>query len=103
MGGKEWDKGLEKGRAIGWKNMPYQKGGWAQWDTLEDKRVENYNNLTYGNKNFFIVGDQLSSMPGWQEGAVLSAINAVNCLIDPTYRLPRLEVLPDTRLTVESI
>ena len=103
IGGPDFAEGLQYGIAIAWQNMPYQKGGWAQWDTVKKDRVIHYNNLTHGNKNFFIIGDQLSSMAGWQEGAVLSAINAVNCLADPAYRLPRLEVLPDTRLTVEGI
>jgi monoamine oxidase len=102
LGGEAFANGLGKGLAIAWQNMPYQKGGWAYWGAVEDSTTH-YNNLIQGNKNFYIVGDQLSALPGWQEGAVVSAINAVNRVADPIYTIPELDFLPDPRLMVEGV
>ncbi|MEH2000980.1 MAG: FAD-dependent oxidoreductase [Nostoc sp.] len=102
LGGEDFANGLEDGLAIAWQNMPYQKGGWANWQAVKDKETH-YNSLIQGNQNFYIIGDQLSALPGWQEGAVVSAINAVNRVADETYFIPELDILPDTRLMVESL
>ncbi|MEM9217827.1 MAG: hypothetical protein AAGD25_26240 [Cyanobacteria bacterium P01_F01_bin.150] len=55
------------------------------------------------NPCFFIVGDQVSSLPGWQEGAIASALNAISRLSHPDLPLPTLTALPDTRLMVEGL
>ncbi|MBW4677556.1 MAG: FAD-dependent oxidoreductase [Desmonostoc geniculatum HA4340-LM1] len=102
LGGDAFANGLKRGLAIAWQNIPYQKGGWANWQAVEDKETH-YNGLIQGNKNFYIIGDQLSALPGWQEGAVVSAINAVNRVTDENYFIPELDILPDTRLMVESL
>jgi len=102
LGGDDFANGLEKGLAIAWQNMPYQKGGWANWSAVKDSTTH-YNSLIQGNKNFYIIGDQLSYLPGWQEGAVVSAINAVNRVADQQYFIPELDVLPDPRLMVEGV
>ena len=100
LGGHEFAYGLNHGLAIAWQNIAHQKGGWAQWNTV-DENTTHFNILTKGDKNFYIVGDQLSSLTGWQEGAVASALNAVCQIADPKYKVPNIDVLPDTRLTVE--
>ena len=53
--------------------------------------------------NFFIIGDQLSSLPGWQEGAIAAALNAISRMARPDLEIPHLESLPDTRLMVEGV
>lgn len=104
--------GLECGVAIAWQNMPHIKGGWAQWHLVGDSTEESvacFNTLIQGtgvdnsDPNFFIVGDQLSSLPGWQEGAIAAALNALNRLRRPDLYIPPLSALPDTRLMVEGI
>ena len=52
---------------------------------------------------FFIVGDQVSSLPGWQEGAIASGLNALSRLARPDLAIPHLASLPDTRLMVEGV
>lgn len=108
LGGDDFADGLKHGLAIAWQNIPHQKGGWAQWSTLGEKKEDYFNTLTKGdlpdsrgNNTFYIVGDQLSHLTGWQEGAVASALNAVCQLCDPEYTVPEIDMLPDTRLTVE--
>lgn len=107
--GERFASGLEHGVAIAWQNMAHIKGGWAQWDTVQDS-VTHYNNLIQGTgidggdrPVFFIVGDQVSSLPGWQEGAVASALNAISRLVRPDLRLPHLASLPDPRMMVEGL
>ncbi len=103
LGGGAFADGLQHGLAIAWQNIPHQKGGWANWKALGEKETHHYNNLIQGNQNFYIIGDQLSALPGWQEGAIVSAINAVNRVTDQTYVVPKLDILPDTRLMVEAL
>jgi len=111
--GAKFATGLGKGVAIAWQNMPYIKGGWAYWQVVADA-VDNFNHLTQGSgvtlKNgektdpaFFIIGDQLSSLPGWQEGAIAAALQAINRLVRPDRATPYLSRLTDTKLTVEGI
>jgi monoamine oxidase len=107
--GKTFSEGLQHGVAIAWQNMAYIKGGWAQWAYVKDS-VRHYNDIIQGTgvdgdhkPCFFIVGDQVSSLPGWQEGAVASALNAISRLARPDLMLPHLAVLPDTHLMVEGV
>lgn len=109
---EDFGNGLEDGVAIAWQNMPYIKGGWAQWHVVDDA-VKHFNVLDQGtgvfeneilsSPKFFIVGDQLSSLPGWQEGAIASALNALSRLTRPDLEIPHLLNLPDTRLIVEGV
>ena len=111
--GEAFGDGLHSGIAIAWQNMPYIKGGWAQWHVVDDA-VQHFNVLQQGGAVdeggaeagppcFFIIGDQLSSLPGWQEGAIASALNAISRLARPDLPIAHLRVLPDTRLMVEGI
>src|SRR5947209_7442247 len=106
---KEFAAGLEHGIAIAWQNIAHIKGGWAQWKYVKNN-VHHYNRIIQGtgvdgtnNPSFFIVGDQVSSLPGWQEGAIASALNAISRLARPDRVLPFLSALPDTTLMVEGI
>ena len=106
--GKAFAAGLQHGVAIAWQNMPHIKGGWAQWNNVRDN-TRFYNHMIQGTgvdgskPCFFIIGDQLSSLPGWQEGAIASALNAISRLARPDLPLPYLRTLPDTRLMVEGL
>jgi monoamine oxidase len=107
--GKTFSEGLEHGVAIAWQNMAHIKGGWAQWVNVAHS-VRHYNNIIQGTgvdgsdkPTFFVVGDQVSSLPGWQEGAIASALNAISRMTRPDLALPHLAALPDTRLMVEGL
>ncbi len=111
--GKAFGAGLRDGVAIAWQNMPHIKGGWAQWHVVADA-VRHFNVLDQGtgvagkdgkmsDPVFFVVGDQLSSLPGWQEGAIASALNALSRMARPDLEIPHLRSLPDTRLMVEGV
>jgi monoamine oxidase len=112
----EFGSGLQHGLAIAWQNMPYIKGGWAYWQSVgtDEEAALHFNKLSQGtgvhdakgnlsDPVFFVVGDQLSSLPGWQEGAIAAALNALTRMARPDLEIPHLAKLPDTRLLVEGI
>jgi len=66
---------IDLGLSIAWKNVPYQLGGWADDWTCEDKQ---YERLLKPEGRFWVAGDQVSYLSGWQEGAVRSAHHVIN-------------------------
>jgi len=67
----------ELGLSIAWQNVPYQLGGWAHWTDDEPHRTA-YRRLLAPDRRFHVIGDQVSPLDGWQEGAMMSAEHAVN-------------------------
>ncbi len=63
------------GMSIAWHKVPYQLGAWADWERNDPQHKKLYTTLIYpqGQDNFFVIGDQVSALPGWQEGALMSA------------------------------
>ena len=70
----------EAGVSCAWRKMPFSKGGWPI--TSAPKSLEE----PEGNRVFF-AGDMMSSLTGWQEGAVLSAWSAVESLYRVDYEI----------------
>ncbi|MBC3840180.1 hypothetical protein GXW82_08240 [Streptacidiphilus sp. 4-A2] len=64
-----------KGVSIAWHEVPHQLGGWAAWDPANQAHMKAYKQLLQpdGEGRFFVAGDQASPLPGWQEGAMMSA------------------------------
>merc|ERR1712137_1463174 len=92
------------GVSVAWHKVPYIKGGWAQWDAVggEDS-VTHFNQIRQGSSvngnrsspRFFILGDQISSLPGWQEGAIASAWGAL--------KRPQGEIVPEVSQVPSSL
>lgn len=63
------------GVTIAWHKVPHQLGGWADWDPADPDHQVAYKQLLQpeGDGCFYVVGDQASPLPGWQEGAMMSA------------------------------
>ncbi|MFE7932105.1 flavin monoamine oxidase family protein [Streptomyces sp. NPDC057456] len=63
------------GVTIAWHKVPHQLGGWADWDPADPDHQVAYKQLLQpeGDGRFYVVGDQASPLPGWQEGAMMSA------------------------------
>ncbi|HEX4965798.1 MAG TPA: FAD-dependent oxidoreductase [Thermoanaerobaculia bacterium] len=92
---------LDKGISIAWQNVPFQEGAWATWDETNKKY---YGQLLIPDRTFYFVGDQVSQLPGWQEGAMMSAEHVVKQIAGQLpVTLEKLEevVAPDTRALVE--
>jgi monoamine oxidase len=67
---------VKLGLSIAWQMVPFQEGGWADW-TWEGTQQKAYDRLLEPDQRFQVCGDQVSYLPGWQEGAVLSAHHVV--------------------------
>ncbi|MEH6633317.1 MAG: flavin monoamine oxidase family protein [Halopseudomonas aestusnigri] len=62
--------------SIAWQNIPFAQGGWALWDEQSVKEILPI--LAAPQGRVFFAGEHLSHLPGWQEGAALSARHVVN-------------------------
>lgn len=65
---------IELGLSIAWQNVPYQLGGWAD-DWGCDNQIPEP--LLNAEGRFWVAGDQVSYLSGWQEGAVRSAHHVI--------------------------
>jgi monoamine oxidase len=63
--------------SIAWHKIPNERGGWADWSSTNQQDAEAYSRLLRPDRRFYIVGDQVSTLPGWQEGAMMSAEHVV--------------------------
>lgn len=66
-----------KAVSIAWNQVEGQSGGLALWDMDDAKDQRAYQRLLAPDGRFFVIGDQVSPLPGWQEGAFLSSEHAV--------------------------
>ena len=88
------DKAIEEGKAIhpsyaeeispangvtvAWEKIPYSLGGWAEWE--DEQRETAYRVLLQPDGPIYLAGEHLSYLTGWQEGAVRSALLAVEAI-----------------------
>jgi monoamine oxidase len=93
-----------KAVSIAWNQAEGQSGGVAIWDMNGTEDNLAYRRLLRPDGRFFVIGDQVSPLPGWQEGAFLSSEHAV---LQITGRRPTtasaLERAPDTRRLLQGI
>ncbi|MBL4706942.1 MAG: FAD-dependent oxidoreductase [Flavobacteriales bacterium] len=130
--GEEFADQLDHGLTVAWQNIKTQRGGWVDWTKIDDQTKDPklsyqailqirkrflsidsdhekhesaewvFNELQEGDDGFYIVGDQLSSLPGWQEGAISSALVAFGlCTKMKGFKAPRLLQVPFTAQLVE--
>ncbi|WP_149183596.1 FAD-dependent oxidoreductase [Streptomyces sp. TRM49041] len=89
------------GMSIAWHKMPYMLGAWADWKPTDPDHKSWYSTLIYpqGDANqFLMIGDQVSALPGWQEGALMSAEWAYEWIagVRPLAKRP-VQRVPDAR------
>jgi len=78
---------VEHGLAIGWDNMEFERMGWANEGDKRFQRPAEILSAPQGRLQ--IAGDQVTFWSGWQEGAVLSALDAVKAIdrhVNPAAR-----------------
>ena len=69
---------FENGISVAWHRVPSALGCLAKWtDELRDKH---YDDLCAIDGRIVLAGEHASRLPGWQEGAVLSALDAIGRL-----------------------
>ena len=69
---------FENGVAVGWHRAPFALGCYGQWS--DAARKEHYDNLCQIDGRIALAGEHASYIPAWQEGAVLSALDAIGRL-----------------------
>jgi monoamine oxidase len=89
----------DKAISIAWQNITNQGGGWANWDPNNDDHSKAYTRLLRPEGKFYVTGDQVSQLPGWQEGAMMSAQHVVEQIARPRPSLeaPGIIQAPNTR------
>jgi monoamine oxidase len=71
---KEFDNGV----AVAWHRSPFTMGCFGMW--TDEKRAQHYDNLCAVDNRIALAGEHASYIPGWQEGAITSALDAIGRL-----------------------
>ncbi len=77
---------MSKPIVVNWSKIPYNLGAWSNWNPEAAGREggppkPGYTLLNKPHGRVHFCGSHLSQMPGWQEGAVLSAHRTINTLV----------------------
>jgi monoamine oxidase len=78
---------LEKPLYVGWKHIPYNEGSWINMygpgeNAYSPQLGAGYETLIAPDGPIYFVGDHVSHILGWQEGAALSSLRAVQMISD---------------------
>ena len=72
---------FDNGVAIGWHRVPWVHGCFANWGFTDDTlRRAHYKDLCAIDGRIVLAGEHASYLPAWQEGAVLSSLDALQRL-----------------------
>ena len=74
----EYPAEFENGVAVGWHRVPWTMGCYGSW--TDATRAAHYQDLCALDGRILLAGEHASYLPAWQEGAVLSALDAVKRL-----------------------
>jgi monoamine oxidase len=69
---------FENGIAVAWHRVPFTLGCAGNWS--DEARAEHYDNLCAIDGRIVLAGEHASYIPAWQEGAILSALDAITRL-----------------------
>lgn len=69
---------FDNGVAVAWHRVPWTLGCLGIWS--DERREQHYANLCQIDGRILLAGEHASYIPGWQEGAVLSALDAIKRL-----------------------
>jgi monoamine oxidase len=69
---------FENGIAVAWHRVPFTLGCAGSWS--EETRAQHYDNLCQIDGRIALAGEHASYIPAWQEGAILSALDAITRL-----------------------
>jgi len=75
---------FETGVAVAWHRVPFVLGCSGDWS--EEARATHYRDLCQIDGRIALAGEHASALPAWQEGAILSALDAIARLHDRVVR-----------------
>jgi monoamine oxidase len=76
---------FENGIAVAWHRVPFTLGCAGYW--TENARREHYDNLCQIDGRIVLAGEHASYIPAWQEGAILSSLDAITRLHERVVRM----------------
>ncbi len=74
----QYPREFENGVSWSWHRAPFIMGCLANW--TDELKAKHYKNLAEINGRIVLAGDHMSELVGWQEGAILSALDAIKRL-----------------------
>jgi monoamine oxidase len=75
---------FENGVAVAWHRVPFTLGCSGQWS--DTARAKHFRNLCQIDGRIVLAGEHASDLPAWQEGAILSSLDAIARLHDRVVR-----------------
>jgi monoamine oxidase len=69
---------FETGIAVAWHRVPFAMGCAGHW--TPETRAAHYDDLCQIDGRIVLAGEHASYIPAWQEGAILSALDAITRL-----------------------
>ncbi|HEX3603897.1 MAG TPA: flavin monoamine oxidase family protein [Steroidobacteraceae bacterium] len=74
----QYSKEFDNGIAVAWHRVPSAMGCFGLWS--DEARAQHYDNLCAFDGRIVLAGEHASYLPAWQEGAVTSALDAIDRL-----------------------
>jgi monoamine oxidase len=71
----QYRKNYETGATVAWHRVPWTLGCFGQWS--EAMREAHYKDICQIDGRIVLAGEHVSMIPAWQEGAVLSSLDAI--------------------------
>ena len=69
---------FQNGVAVSWHRVPWTLGCSGGW--TDENRARHYDNMCAVDNRIVLAGEHCSRLPAWQEGAVLSSLDAIKRL-----------------------
>jgi monoamine oxidase len=76
---------FENGIAVAWHRVPFTLGCAGNW--TDQARAQHYDNLCQIDGRIVLAGEHASYIPAWQEGAILSSLDAISRLHQRVVRM----------------
>ena len=80
----QYEAEFETGFAVAWHRVPFTLGCAGYWS--EQARAAHYNDLCQIDGRIVLAGEHASYLPAWQEGAILSSLDAITRLHERVVR-----------------
>jgi monoamine oxidase len=74
----QYQSEFENGMSVAWHRAPFVMGCAGAWS--DEARRDHYDNLCQIDGRIVLAGEHASYLPAWQEGAILSALDAITRL-----------------------
>src|SRR5882757_4843884 len=80
----QYKREFENGIAVAWHRVPFTLGCSGEWS--DAGRAQHFRNLCQIDGRIVLAGEHASDLPAWQEGAILSSLDAISRLHDRVVR-----------------